>query len=228
MQALPQAVEPADAAKVCFTAAYTVVFLQQALSLGLDDRRVLFANSLALGGQQRVHLDWPLGAALQFLVGADAAAEDSAREVDDGGAAVLPMPGGDPAPSTPWEIRAVAFWLLMVALLMVTLTWVRCVCSAARLQHVGNSACVGPGGALPVDAFGWMWTRVGRCKCSGAFGLKLLWQVMSSGVVQGDVSGALRCGGSAVAGAAADQRQPDELFAGRDAGPDRAGGGRAI
>lgn len=136
MQALPQAVEPADAAKVCFTAAYTVVFLQQALSLGLDDRRVLFANSLALGGQQRVHLDWPLGAALQFLVGADAAAEDSAREVDDGGAAVLPMPGGDPAPSTPWEIRAVAFWLLMVALLMVTLTWVRCVCSAARLHNM--------------------------------------------------------------------------------------------
>lgn len=227
MQVLPAATNPADAAKVCFTAAYTVVFLQQVLSLGLDDRRVHFANSLAVGGQQAVHLDWPLGAALEFLVraDADAAAADSARDAEDG-AAVLPMPpGGDPKPGTQ-EINAVAFWLLMVALFMVTLTWMRCVLAcprmplqqftcrfALRCTHVTNAR------------------RGCRQVSLGACGLTRDRHVMCAAAVQDDVPRAL--GGAdntvgAVAGAVAAQRQPDKPFAGCVARTRRVCGGRPI
>lgn len=122
MQALPAATEPADAAKLCFTAAYTVVFMQQVLSVGLDDRRVHFANSLTLEGHSRVHLDWPLGAALEYLVGA-AAGAPADGETGDGDAGA-PLPDSD-HPRAPWEIQVVSFWLLMAALLMACVTWAR-------------------------------------------------------------------------------------------------------
>lgn len=97
----------AGAAKVCFTVAYSVVFMQEVLSVGVDERRVHFASSLVLEDRRRVNLDWPMGAALEFIVGADAA--------------------DDVRPAPPWQLYSVAFWLLVAALLMACVTWARCV-----------------------------------------------------------------------------------------------------
>lgn len=114
MQALPEQTDPAAAAKLCFTAAYTVIFMQEVLSVGVDERRVHFANSLVLDDRRRVHLDWPLGAALEFLVGTDAAAAGAGAN------------GTGSEPASPWELHVAAFWLLVAAVLMACLTWARC------------------------------------------------------------------------------------------------------
>eukprot|EP00892_Ulva_mutabilis_P007420 jgi/Ulvmu1/504/UM001_0512.1 len=140
-QALPESADPTGAAKVCFTVAYTVVFMQEVLSVGVDERRVHWANALVLDNHRRVHLDWPLGAALEHLVGTAAA---------------------DAHGPAPPRLQEIAFWMLLAALLLACLTWIRllfpgrCALLAAQVARVlSRLGCSSPGCASPTSSHPW-------------------------------------------------------------------------
>jgi hypothetical protein len=105
-----------DTAKLCFTAVYTVVFMHEVLGIGMDERRIRFANSFRAESGDRVPLVWSLGAAVQRLTAMDAADDARARETLS---RMSHAPFG-------LETKLVALTMLLCVLLLAVVTALRC------------------------------------------------------------------------------------------------------